>query len=135
MPNISDKPLISNSRSPRNGIEAMDEIVRGIGRSVMTGTSNIPVFYWRTDCGVCSLPKKGTTIAETSDFIIVIDAETGKEEALYKEDYAVSTEMSRVLDTILWYIEYHETEDCTVVFSDEQMNVLTDFLKLVINND
>lgn len=135
MPNTSDKPLISNNRPPRNGIEAMNEIVKSIGRSAMTGTSSIPVFYWRTDCGVRSLPKKGTTVAETSEFIIVIDAETGKEEALYKEDYAVSTEMSRVLDIILGYIEHHETGDCTVVFSDEQMSELTDFLKLVISND
>lgn len=117
----------------------MDDITKSrridVGQPSLEESFNVPVFYWRTDCGVRGLPRKGTTVTETSEFIVVVDAETGKEEALHKEDYIVSTELSRVQDIVFGYIEHYETDDCQVVFSDEQMNELKDFLKLVINND
>ena len=96
--------------------------------------NQVPVFYWRTDCGNRRLPKMGTTVTETSAFIIVEDNATQEEVALFKSDYQISTELTCVYDTVAGFIEYHETENCTVEFADEQANELKDFLKLVLKN-
>ncbi len=84
---MSDKDTVKSRRVVPGQPSLAEQLAAGKAHNTL-------VFYWRTDRA--SLPKLGTCIAETSEFIIVRDSASALEVACNKSDYKVSNVLADI---------------------------------------